>query len=152
MAKAGWRARKRVAAAQRAAELPGPRGYRPPEPLAAQQARYKQAVPSPEPSAAPGGGGEAAEMPWSGISMPERMVMPPLHLRAAALRVPLAQVLAGLSQLHAGLQDVLSKAQLSDHPNAAKLFGALAEADVAFARFYNRVGVALACVAPGEEQ
>jgi hypothetical protein len=75
----------------------------------------------------------------------------PLYLRAAALRVPLAQVLAALSQIEAELQGKISQVDLSDHPNAAKLFASLAEAKKDYSRWYHHVGVALACVAPGSE-
>jgi hypothetical protein len=75
----------------------------------------------------------------------------PLALRSAALRVPLAQVLAALSQIEAELQGKISQVDLSDHPNAAKLFASLAEAKKAFSSYYHHVGVALACVAPGSE-
>lgn len=75
----------------------------------------------------------------------------PLPQRAAALRVPLSQVLAALSQIHARLQEEVGRVQLPDHPNSAKLFGELAQADQSFAQWYHHLGVALACVAPGQE-
>jgi len=65
--------------------------------------------------------------------------------------VPLSQVLFNLSQLHAGWQEVIAKASISDHPHSAKLMGAMAEAERHFSQVYHHVGVALACVAPGEE-
>jgi hypothetical protein len=82
---------------------------------------------------------------------PAASPLPPLHLRAAAVRVPLSQVLAALSQIHARLQEEMGRVPLPDHPNSAKLFGELARADVAFGQWYHHMGVALACVAPGAE-
>jgi hypothetical protein len=75
----------------------------------------------------------------------------PLFLRAAAARVPLAQALAALSTIDKELLGQLAQVDLSDHPQAAKLFAALARSRQSFAAWYHDIGVALGCVAPGEE-
>lgn len=75
----------------------------------------------------------------------------PLFLRAAAARVPLAQALAALSTIDKELLGQLAQVDLSDHPQAAKLFAALARSRQNFAAWYHDIGVALGCVAPGEE-